>query len=148
MFLDLLVPTRVSEVPSYACEQGSFVEYQRYPVRFMLKITQYLHKSDLTQEEEEIESSKSFGFEEVKSRKLQEKAMFGVRILGRCSATSLRNFSTTTTQNFSKSSRQFPSRNCNRLFQTEAKTWRTWEGTTKAPGITGKRVKKCIKWYS
>lgn len=73
MFLDLLVPTRVSEVPSYACEQGYIVEYQRYPVRFMLKITQYLHKSDLTQEEEEIESSKSFGFEEVKSRKLQEK---------------------------------------------------------------------------
>lgn len=62
--------------------------------------------------------------------------MFGVRILGRCSATSLRNFTTTTTQSFSKSSRQFPSRNCNRLFQTEAKTWRTWEGTTKAPGIT------------
>ena len=64
--------------------------------------------------------------------------MFAVRIAGRCSSASLRSLSTFSVQNSSKSVGRFPGKRCNRYFQTETKAWRSWEGTTKAPGITGK----------
>ena len=64
--------------------------------------------------------------------------MFAVRIAGRCSSTTLRGFSTFSIQNSSKTVARFPRKNCNRFYQTETKAWRSWEGTTKAPGITGK----------
>ena len=53
--MDLLFPTRVSQVTSYACEQALLCEFQRYPVSFMLAQN---NESDLTQEDKEIESSK------------------------------------------------------------------------------------------
>ena len=76
LFLDLLVPTRVSQVASYACEQALLCEYQRYPVRFMLKITKGIWPGFDARREgnwiiETVPLHKCF-FEDVNSRKLQE----------------------------------------------------------------------------
>lgn len=71
-------------------------------------------------------------------RERQRDKMFALRIAGRCSQATLRNFSTFSMQNSSKTVARFPRKNCHRFYQTETKAWRSWEGTTKAPGITGK----------
>lgn len=64
--------------------------------------------------------------------------MFATRVLGRCSSAQFRSFSSLSVQNTSKMTGRIPAWTCHRPFQTETKTaWRTWEGTTKAPGLTG-----------
>ena len=73
--------------------------------------------------------------------------MFALRIAGRCSQATLRNFSTFSMQNSSKTVARFPRKNCHRFYQTETKAWRTWEGTTKAPGITGKILLLCLCYF-
>ncbi|KAL9962065.1 hypothetical protein ACROYT_G031134 [Oculina patagonica] len=39
---------------------------------------------------------------------------------------------------------RFPRKNCNRFYQTETKAWRSWEGTTKAPGITAETTGRAV----
>ena len=64
--------------------------------------------------------------------------MFTVRLAGRCSSAYYRTLSTFSLQNLSKSAGRFPGKRFKRYFQNETKAWRSWEGTSKAPGITGK----------
>lgn len=73
--------------------------------------------------------------------------MFALRIAGRCSQATLRNFSTFSMQNSSKTVARFPRKNCHRFYETETKAWRSWEGTTKAPGITGKILLLCLCYF-
>lgn len=70
--------------------------------------------------------------------------MFALRIAGRCSQASLRNFSTFSIQNSSKTMARFPRENCHRFYQTETKAWRSWEGATKAPGITAETTGRAV----
>ncbi|XP_067046499.1 growth hormone-inducible transmembrane protein-like [Acropora muricata] len=71
--------------------------------------------------------------------------MFATRVLGRCSSAQFRSFSSFSVQNTSKMIGRIPARTCHRPFQTETKAaWRTWEGTTKAPGITAETTGQAV----
>lgn len=70
--------------------------------------------------------------------------MFTVRLAGRCSSAYFRTLSTFSLQNLSKSASRFPGKRFKRYFQNETKAWRSWEGTSKAPGITAETTGRAV----